>query len=150
MHGISYRPTDLSSLKEFSKKIIFKNFYDFIWTRLSRSSGSWLNLWFLLSFLRFLWTYYNWFEHALKIVPFLSWKRFGRCLYTYMYWTKCENCHATTLSFCIDVYSKPSTFYLLWLLFFNRFPFVQAIIHYKDWFIFFDREYLVLWIILPK
>ena len=40
--GISYRPSDLSSLKEFSKKIIFKDFYNFIWTRLSRSSGSWL------------------------------------------------------------------------------------------------------------
>ena len=46
MHGISYRPTDLSSLKEFSKKIIFKDFYYFIWTRLSRSSGSWAMLLF--------------------------------------------------------------------------------------------------------
>ena len=40
MHGISYRPTDLSLLKKFSKKISFKDFHNFIWTRLSRSSGS--------------------------------------------------------------------------------------------------------------
>ena len=40
VHGISYRPTDLSSFKEFSKKISFKDFHNFIWTRLSRSSGS--------------------------------------------------------------------------------------------------------------
>ena len=40
MHVISYRPTDLSLLKEFSKKISFKDFHNFIWTRLSKSSGS--------------------------------------------------------------------------------------------------------------
>ena len=39
--SISYRPTDLSLLKEFLKKISFEDFHNFIWTRLSRSSGSW-------------------------------------------------------------------------------------------------------------
>ena len=29
VHGISYRPTDLSLLKEFSKKISFEDFHNF-------------------------------------------------------------------------------------------------------------------------
>ena len=33
--------TDLSLLKEFSKKNSFEDFHNFIWTGLSRSSGSW-------------------------------------------------------------------------------------------------------------
>ena len=37
---ISYRPTDLSLLKEFSKKISFEDFHNSIRTGLSRSSGS--------------------------------------------------------------------------------------------------------------
>ena len=56
VHGISY--TDLSLLKEFSNEISFKDFHNFIWTRLSISCGScltqfelwgssmvWSNLW---------------------------------------------------------------------------------------------------------
>ena len=51
VHGISYRSTDLSLLKEFSKKISFKDFHNFIWTRLSRSRGScikWIYFWRVL------------------------------------------------------------------------------------------------------
>ena len=44
MHGIFYRPTDLSLLKEFSKKISFKDIHNSIWTRPSRSSGSWFRV----------------------------------------------------------------------------------------------------------
>ena len=51
MHGISYRPTDLSLQKEFSKQIGFEDFHNFIWTRLSRSSGSWITPWWSMNFL---------------------------------------------------------------------------------------------------
>ena len=37
--------TDLSLSKDFSKKISFADFHNFIWTRLSRSSGTWTSVW---------------------------------------------------------------------------------------------------------
>ena len=37
MHGISYRPTDLSLIKGFSKKFSFEDFHNFIPRELSRA-----------------------------------------------------------------------------------------------------------------